>query len=136
VSRYSDEYLRFLRENGFSGFRNDSIKGTQRFYVGLESVFFSPSDLLGFRFAFYGFSDLGYLFESNEFIREGFQLLSLGIGVRIRNDNLLFNTLQIRLAYYPVKPEFSRLNYVIVSGEQLIKPYNFDPGPPSIIRYR
>ena len=136
VARYSDEYLRFLRENGFSGFRNDSIKGTQRFYVGLESVFFSPSDLMGFRFAFYGFSDLGYLFESDEYIREGFQLLSVGIGVRIRNDNLLFNTLQIRFAFYPVKPDFSRITNVVVSGEQLIKPYNFDPGPPSIIPYR
>ena len=136
MARYSDEYLRFLRENGFSGFRNDSIKGTQRFYVGLESVFFSPSDLMGFRFAFYGFSDLGYLFESDEYIREGFQLLSVGIGVRIRNDNLLFNTLQIRFAFYPVKPDFSRITNVVVSGEQLIKPYNFDPGPPSIIPYR
>jgi hypothetical protein len=136
ADRYSDEYLKFLRENGFSGFRNDSIKGTQRFYVGLESVFFSPSDFLGFRFAFYGFSDLGFLFKSNEVIREGFQLLAVGIGVRIRNDNLLFNTLQIRLGYYPVKPDFSKINPVVISGEQLIKPYNFDPGPASIIPYR
>ena len=136
VDRYSDEYLKFLRENGFSGFRNDSIKGTQRFYVGLESVVFSPSDLFGFKFAFYGFSDLGYLFKSNEFIREGFQLLSLGAGVRIRNNNLLFNTLQIRLAFYPVKPDFSRISNIVVSGEQLIRPYNFDPGPPSVIQYR
>ncbi|HAM10003.1 MAG: hypothetical protein A2X05_07860 [Bacteroidetes bacterium GWE2_41_25] len=136
TARYSDEYLKFLRENGFSGFRNDSIKGTQRFYAGLESVFFSPTDLLGFRFAFYGFSDIGYLFKSDEFIREGFQLLSIGLGVRIRNDNLLFNTLQIRFAFYPVKPDFSRVTNVVVSGEQLLKPYNFDPGPPSIIPYR
>ena len=136
VARYSDEYLKFLRENGFSGFRNDSIKGTQRFYVGLESVFFSPSDFLGFKFAFYGFSDIGFLFKSNEVIREGFQLLAIGIGVRIRNDNLLFNTLQIRLGFYPVKPDYSRISNVVVSGEQLIKPYNFDPGPPSIIPYR
>lgn len=136
VARYSDEYLKFLRENGFSGFRNDSIKGTQRFYVGLESVFFSPSDFLGFKFAFYGFSDIGYLFKSDEFIREGFQLLAAGIGLRIRNDNLLFNTLQIRLGFFPVKPDYSRITNVVVSGEQLIKPYNFDPGPPSIIPYR
>jgi hypothetical protein len=136
VGRYSDEYLKFLRENGFSGFRNDSINGTQRFTIGLETVLFSPSDLFGFRFAYYGFADLGYLSNSNEAIENGFILSSIGVGLRVRNDNLLFNTLQIRFAFYLNKPEYSRISNVIISGEQLLKPYNFDPGPPSVIPYR
>jgi len=63
-------------------------------------------------------------------------LASIGVGIRIRNDNLLFNTLQIRLVYYPDPPSYSKVSNVIVSGEQLLKPTNFDPGPPSIIFYR
>ena len=135
VGRYTDEYLRFQRENGFTGFRNDSIKGTQRLTLSLESVLFSPSNLFGFRFAYYGFADIGYLSDSNETISNGFILTSIGLGIRIRNNNLLFNTLQIRIAFFPVKPEFSRINNVVISGEQLLKPYNFDPGPPSVIIY-
>jgi hypothetical protein len=133
--RYSDEYLHFLRENGFTGFRNDSIRGTQRFTVSLESVLFSPSNLFGFRFAYYGFADLGLLSDSNEEISTGFVLSAIGIGVRVRNDNLLFNTLQIRFALFPNKPDFSRISNIVVSGEQLLKHYNFDPGPPAVIPY-
>ena len=50
--RYSNEYLKFINNNGFSGFRNDSINGTQRLDISLESVLFSPVNLYGFRFAF------------------------------------------------------------------------------------
>ncbi len=136
VGRYSDEYLRFLRENGFTGFRNDSIRGTQRLTLSLESVLFSPANFLGFRFAYYGFADLGYLSDSNEIIANGFILSAIGLGLRVRNNNLLFNTLDVRIAFFPVKPEYSRINNIVVSAEQLLKPYNFDPGPPSVIQYR
>lgn len=134
--RYSDEYLRFIEDNGFTGFKNDSINGTQRFTVSLESVLFSPANYHGFRFAFFGFADLGFLSNSNEIIGNGFVLTSLGLGLRIRNDNLLFNTLQIRIAFFPNPPVYSKINNLNVSGEQLLGPTRFDSGKPAIIPYR
>jgi hypothetical protein len=136
--RYSDEFLRYQRENGFSGFRNDSVMGKQRFVLGLETVLFSPSNLFGFRFSYFGFADLGYLASPSVILNDGFTLSSVGVGVRIRNDNLLFNTFQIRIAFYPNNPlpEYSRKNNFIVSGEQRRELFNFDPGPPAVIPYR
>jgi hypothetical protein len=134
--RNTDEYLGFKKGNGFSGFSNDSVIGTQRLSVSLESVLFSPVNLIGFRFAFFGFTDFSFLSGSNEAISTGYSLTSLGFGIRIRNDNMIFNTLQIRFSYYPNPPYNSDINYVIVSGEQLLKPNNFEPGPPSIIPFR
>jgi hypothetical protein len=134
--RYSDEYLRFIENNGFTGFKNDSIYGTQRFTVSLESVLFSPADFHGFRFAFFGFTDLGFLSNSNEVLGNGFSLFSLGLGLRIRNDNLLFNTLQVRLAFFPNPPMYSEINNLTISGEQLLKPNNFNAGKPVIIPFR
>jgi hypothetical protein len=133
--RYHDEYLAFNREDGFTGFRNDSVGGRQRLAVSLESVLFSPANLYGFRFAFFGFADLGFLFGTNEFVQQGEILSSIGLGIRIRNDNLVFNTLQIRLGYFPNLPLYSSVNHILVSGEQLLKPDNFDPGPPSLLPY-
>jgi hypothetical protein len=133
--RYHDEYLAFSHEDGFTGFRNDSVGGRQRLAVNLESVLFSPVNFYGFRFAFFGFADLGFLFGTNEFVQQGEVLSSIGLGIRIRNDNLVFNTLQIRLGYFPNLPEYSSVNHVLVSGEQLLKPDNFDPGPPSLLPY-
>jgi hypothetical protein len=136
IGRYTDEHLIFIENNGFSGFKNDSIYGTQRFTASLESVLFSPTNYHGFRFAFFGFTDIGFLYSSNQVLGKGVTLLSLGLGLRIRNDNLLFNTLQIRLAYFPNPPMYSRINYITVSGEQLLKPNNFDAGKPLIIPFR
>jgi len=134
--RNTDEYLVFRRGNGFSGFRNDSVSGTQRLSVSLESVLFSPLNLVGFRFAFFGFTDFSFLSGSNEIIDNGYSLTSIGLGIRIRNDNMVFNTLQVRLSYYPNPPNYSDINHIVVSGEQLLKPKNFDSGPPSIIQFR
>ena len=134
--RYSDEYLGFKRVKGFSDFRNDSIYGTQRISISLESVLFSPIYFYGFRFAFFSFADLAFLADSNEMIGKGDILSDLGIGIRIRNDNLALNTFQLRLSFFPNLPDYSRIKNLAISGEQLLRPRNFDPGPPSVLVYR
>lgn len=134
--RNTDEFLVYQKDNSFLGVRNDSVGGAQRLSVNIESVLFSPRNLYGFRFSFFAFGGLGYLFGTNEFVSQGEILSSVGLGVRIRNDNLVFNTFQIRLGYYPNLPQYSRTNYFMFSGEQLLKPDNFDPGPPTVIPYQ
>lgn len=134
--RYSNELLKFTNLNGFSGFRNDSVIGTQRLTISLESVLFSPANLYGFKFAFFGFTDFSFLSGTNEILGRGSALSSIGIGLRIRNDNLVFNTLQIRIGYFPNPPVNSRIAPITVSAEQLLRPVNFEPGPPAIIPYR
>ena len=135
-SRYTDEYLKFNYENGFSGFRNDSVNGNQRLTVSLESVLFSRLNLYNFKFAFFAFTDFALLSRTNEVIGSGYALTSIGLGFRIRNENLIFNTLQVRFAYFPNPPIQSRISAVTVSGEQLLRPQNFDPGPPGVIPYK
>jgi hypothetical protein len=134
--RYSNEYLKFINNNGFSGFSNDSIKGTQRLDVSLESELFSPINAYGFRFAFFGFTNLSFLSGTTERLGTGYALSSIGLGIRIRNDNLILNTLQIRIGYFPNPPLYSRISPVNISGEQFLRPQNFEPGAPSIIPYK
>jgi hypothetical protein len=134
--RYSNEYLKFNKDNGFSGFRNDSVSGDQRLLVSLESVLFSPKVSYGFRFAFFWFTDFSILSGTNQVLGNGSSLSSIGIGTRIRNDNLIFQTIQIRLGFFPNFPEYSKISNLTISGEQLLRPKNFDPGPPAIIQYR
>jgi hypothetical protein len=135
-NRYTNEFLKFTTDNGFSGFTNDSINGTQRLSVSLESVLFSPINLYGFRFAFFGFTDLAFLSGTTEILGRGYTLSSIGVGIRIRNDNMVFNTLQIRIGYFPNPPAYSTISPIIVSGEQLLRPANFEPGPPAVIPYK
>ena len=134
--RYSDERISFVYDHGFAGFRNDSVSGLQRLSASIESVFFSPLNFYGFRFAFFAHADMSILAESNEIIGNGFFLSGIGAGVRIRNDNLILNTLQVRFTFYPSLPPYSRTNYLKISGEQLLRPPDFNSGQPQIIQYR
>lgn len=134
--RYYDESLTFIRDDGFSGFRNDSIGNTQRLAFSFETVLFSPVDFYGFRFALFGFADAGFLFGTNQLVARGEFVSAFGLGLRIRNDNLILNTLQVRLGFFPNVPPCSITTPLIVSGEHMLKPYNFEPGQPSIVRFR
>ena len=135
-SRYTDEYIGILQQNGFSGYWNDSLKAGQRLMVSLESVVFTPWNYMGFRFAVFGFTDFALLAGTKQLISEGAFLTGLGVGIRIRNDNLVFNTFQIRIGFFPYAPEYSRENHFLISGEELLRPNTFDPGPPATIVYR
>ncbi|HNW56439.1 MAG TPA: hypothetical protein PKM69_01600 [Bacteroidales bacterium] len=133
--RTSEELLSFKDDNGFSGFKNDSIGGKQRLSLDFESVVFSSLKLYGFKFAFFCFADLTLLSETNQCIGNGQSLKGLGLGVRIRNDNLVFNTFQIRIGFFPNSPSYSSVNHFVVSGEQLLSPNNFDAGPPTVMPF-
>ena len=133
---YADEFLTFGKGEAVTGFRNDSLRGQKRLSVNLETVVFSPLKVYGFRFIFFGFTDLAFLGSTNENILAPSRVTGIGAGVRIRNDNLILNTFQIRLGYYPGLPVYSRADHVYFSGEPLLKPRNFDAGPPSLIVYR
>lgn len=133
--RNIEESLSYADDNGFSGFKNDSISGNQRLLLSVESVLFSPINFYGFRFAFFGFADFSLLSESYEPIGNGHSLTGFGMGIRIRNNNLVFNTFQVRIGFYPNPPAYSDINHFIFSGEQLLRPNNFDPGPPTVTPY-
>ena len=135
-NRYDDEYLQVRRENGFTGFFNDSTIGGQRVNLGVESVVFSSINFYGFKFAFFGFADGVFLAGTNELLSKGYILTGLGVGIRIRNNNLVFNTFQVRIGYFPSPPPYTRTSNVLISGEQLLQPKNFDPGPPAVLPYR
>ncbi|MGD0582029.1 MAG: hypothetical protein ABR974_03685 [Bacteroidales bacterium] len=135
-SRYTDEYITILKENGFTGFSNDSLRGGQRVRLSLESVLFTPGSYLGFHFAFFGFADMAFLAGTKQIISNGAFVTGIGVGLRIRNDNLVFNTFQIRLGFFPNAPEYTEQTNLIISGEQQLVPTTFVPGPPALIPYR
>jgi hypothetical protein len=90
------ESLTFFGEDTPQGFRFQSKKGTVRLTVSSESVLFTPIYLYGFRFAFFAFGDVGWIGNHHMPFRND-PYASIGIGVRFKNERLIFNTFQIRL---------------------------------------
>ena len=108
INRKDGEYL-FIDEdvNGLHRFDyNNLIRGSQKAVLKTEQVFFTPLEPLGFKFAFFTFFDTAFLKEtSRHALFQHTPYFSFGGGLRIRNDNLVFNTLQIRLSIMPRVPE-------------------------------
>jgi len=118
---------------GIPGFRNDSILGRHRFNLSASQDLFTPWDLYGFRFVLYAFAYLSWLSEYDKPVILSNLYSSFGLGVRIRNNRLVFNTLQIQFAYFPNIPENSRFRYFHVSSETVLQARDFKPKAPEVI---
>lgn len=88
--------------NGINGFKPDSLLGSKRLKLRTEAVIFTPWKLLGFHLAPVANIDLAYLGQEYKplFDKENFYS-GFAAALRARNENLIFNTVEARVYYYP-----------------------------------
>lgn len=102
-NRVGMEQLKINNSFGLRYFGSDSALGDQRISFHSETFFFLRYKLFGFKFAPFAFADVAALTPEKEgFSKTGFYY-GLGGGVRMRNENLIFNTIELRCAYFPRK---------------------------------
>ncbi|SDM54522.1 hypothetical protein [Siphonobacter aquaeclarae] len=124
INRFQYEYLTLNNNDGIPGVSSNFLRGTNRAIMNLQSVFFSPFQMFGFRTAFVGFIDLGLLsFDNSHLFSNIYQ--GYGIGFRFRNENLTFNTFQVRLGYYPNFPGITNRLRIEGSGESVLRMPDF-----------
>ncbi len=108
--------------------------GSNRFTFGGETVFFSPIFLYHFRFAFYLWGDIGFLgYNTNVF--KGDIASAVGIGVRIKNERLIFNNVQLRLGFSLRRPDHMNFEMFSISNEYELRLDTFRPEVPRIVNY-
>lgn len=132
IRRKSQDFININDTNGIRGLYNFYLTGTERFVVNTESVLFTPIFIGGFRTAFLAFFDFAILNTT----RGKHEYYGTGLGVRLKNDNLAFSTIQLRLGFYPSVPfeEASRnFNFSTIGSLGL---QDFDISSPEIIQFR
>ncbi|MDE6446129.1 MAG: hypothetical protein K2L06_04625 [Alistipes sp.] len=129
----NDESVRFTRRNGLQALKEHAI-GTNRTVLNTETVFFTPWQPLGFRIAFFGFADVGSIGYSPDLFRNEF-FASLGGGIRLRNERLIFSTLQIRLGLAFGKHGLVGSEYFRCSSYTRLEQYRYRPERPEIIGF-
>ena len=88
---------------GLRFFRSDSVRGSQRISLYSETFIFLKYKVFGFKFAPFVFGDITLIRpEAESFSRSG-AYYGLGGGVRTRNENLVFGTIELRFVYFPRK---------------------------------
>jgi hypothetical protein len=117
LNRFSNEFVTINNTEGLRGVRSNALRGTRSLTLGLETVFFSPMQFIGFRMAIFGYADLGLVTNPGRSLFSSPVYQGYGLGFRFRNENLTFNTFQIRLGYYPNIPLITNPLRTELSGE-------------------
>jgi hypothetical protein len=137
INRFNDETISINNKEGIVGLRSDNFYGDQKLLLNLESVTFSPYYVYGFRVAFYLFTDLGWICTTSQRAAyNGHFYSGHGIGLRFKNERLAFNTIQLRLAWYPRVPMDANPSYIQFSGEDRLRIENFFSKAPEIIKFK
>jgi hypothetical protein len=111
------------------------IGGLNRFEINMEAVYFSPFYFYNFRFAPYAFCDMGWLGDDRNVFSNDFYTTT-GMGLRIKNDRLIFASIQLQLGYTLVNPMHGKNKWIRLGSEHRISTPLFIPGPPTVVEYK
>ena len=92
----------FLQSDfGLPYFNNGTISSDLRVSVKAESVFYNTNRVLGFRFAPFAFADACMVKPTKMNLEQSDLFTAFGGGIRTRNENLVFGTIELKGYYYP-----------------------------------
>jgi hypothetical protein len=133
IRRYNYEILDLGKE--VRGVSNSGIEGNRRLIARFEAVTFLKGNLIGFRFSPNLFYDAAFIGKGKSLVSSANYFSVAGIGVRIRNENLAFQTLILRAGYYtgnPMKAAHFGAGFN-TSTPDVIKDYEISK--PDVLRY-
>jgi len=136
INRTESERININKSNGLRDFESDLVRGTNKLVFTFESVCFTPVFFYGFKFAVFGFANVGTVgFDNSSIFGQNFYS-GLGLGVRLRNENLIFKTIQIDFSFYPQIPPDHNVFKFNFGGESVLRLSDFDSKAPSVINYQ
>jgi len=86
------------------GFKNTGLSGSSRLILSVQTQSYCPWDFVGFRFGPYLNASVGMLGTETNGFRNSSAYSQIGLGVLIKNENLIINTFQVSIAFYPIIP--------------------------------
>lgn len=107
INRFEGEKIGFKKIDNrtvIRGFSSDSISGTEIVSASAESVIYLAKSWYGFRFAPYGFIDIGAVGDSKKAFKNLDVYGGVGFGLRVHNESLAISAIQLGFYYYPKVP--------------------------------
>lgn len=89
---------------GLDGFHSTELSGTRRLLLTLQTQSYSPWRFVGFHFGPFLVCSFGILGDAANGFKNSKMYSQIGIGVLIKNENLVINTFQLSISFYPMIP--------------------------------
>lgn len=141
----SYNYLDYEGKARYLDYKNGNIQGfdswahgTRKYVLSLQTQFYSPWDLIGFRLNPFINVSLGYIADKPQHQSFGSNKTysSFSVGFIIRNDYLVFDSFQLSLSFYPSMP--GNGDSVLKTNGVRVDRYGFQgfqPGEPRPVIY-
>jgi hypothetical protein len=112
-----NEALRINSNYGIPQLNREQIKGGTRISGNWETVFYNNRAIWGFKSAPFVFGNLTYIRTMGDPILKGDIYSSVGSGMRIRNENLIFGTIELKGFYFPrTNRQLSPWNFSLITN--------------------
>ncbi len=98
LGRYPYDHFYLDDSSGIRGLSRGLVAGNQRLVGNFEYRMFTPLSIMGFRLSLQLFSDIGVIAGEDDAIFKKKIYTSTGIGFRVRNPELVFPTVELRLS--------------------------------------
>ncbi len=82
----------------------DEFRGFQRINADLEFILYTPWRWIGFYFTPYFIAEAGFIGSPERSVFKNRLISAFGLGIRLRNEFLVFSSIQLRFLYYPYTP--------------------------------
>jgi hypothetical protein len=137
INRYGYDRLTLNEQYGLAGFASPVLSGNSRILIKLQTQTYAPWNFIGFHFGPYFTLSLGMLGQDKKDFLRARVYSQAGLGVLIKNDNLVMNTFQFSVAFFPVIPGIGDNIFRINSFQSFNFGFSdFEIGKPSQVIYR
>jgi len=138
TNMFSHDTLTMNDGHGLDGFNVAGLSGTGRLLLTLQTQAYAPWNLIGFRFGpFLNLTLLGMLGDSSSPTRKNKLYSQIGVGVLIKNENLLLKAFQLSIAFYPTIPGLDHSAFKTNSFRTSDFGFkDFEIGKPAIVTFQ
>ncbi len=99
--RFEEEYLTLKRDGSVHGWSRELPRGEARMDIGLQNVLFTPWNYYEFHFQLFAFGDFSKIGNYDEILSRGSTYSAFGLGIKAKNERLIFPSIKLFLGYYP-----------------------------------
>lgn len=136
-NRLATDVLTLNDGRGWGGFDSPTMMGTHRLLVTFQTQSYTPWNFIGFRFGPYLNYSCGMIGDDVSGFRHSKVYSQFGLGVLIKNENLVFDAFQLSISFFPNIPGMGRNVYQFNSYSTTdFGITDFEVGKPSVVSYR
>jgi hypothetical protein len=112
-----NEALRINSIYGIPQLNREQIRGGTRISGNWESVIYNNRAFWGFKSAPFVFGNITYIRTMGDPILKGDIYTAIGSGMRVRNENLVFGTIELKGCYFPrTNQQLSPWNFSLITN--------------------